>query len=316
MSPYRLTAGPLMGFTPAFLQSFAFNLQNPDRGPCVPVPAESANGDDWSFEGRPLRNAPSLFAQIAADMAARLPPADQDRPLSGCGPSKGGLDWYLTGVRSDPERDRFGFTFHRKGKDGKARIGQFYEVASDRGRTFVGINTIACPHFCLSQESQWSREAAANTDLLRTTVFSKKGPPDWEGMRAPFAEVLPLLSLALYQARGDEPLSVRSDRYRGWTNASSAFDGPQDVADWLAPAFRNREFASVRTLRKIDFFDRYGRMPHQESVLEARWFKPYKKSEWYLEISYRQVSGESTVPSAVTALAQAAIGEPATEEGV
>ena len=68
-----------------------------------------------------------------------------------------------------------------------------------------------------------------------------------------------------------------------------------------------KESGSVRTLRQIRFLDRFGLQP-REPVLYARWFRPWKRADWYLEINYRQRPGEATVPEAVTNLAWKASG--------
>jgi hypothetical protein len=293
--------------TPAFLHAFALNLQTPDRGPFVPVPCGGHGEGEWSFEGRPFRNSPELFVQLAADLAGHLPAPDYDRPLDGFPPSENKLDWYLTHARCEPPRDQFSFTFQKKKKGERGARGRLYEVASFRGNTAVTVSAMARPNFCLTQESQWSREGDGNMDLLRATFFSKKGPPDWERLPVSFGEVLWLLSIALYETRGDDFIRAQADRHQGWVNASSEFKDPSAVFSWLAPALQNRESGSVRTLRHIQYIDRFG-LNHREPVLYARWFRPYKKSDWYLEINYRQKPGETTVPAAVTNLAWKASG--------
>jgi hypothetical protein len=304
---YRTPAGPLIGLDPSFVHAFALNLETFDRGPYVPMPSPGLQGAEPRFEGRPFRNSPEIFLQISSDLATRLPKPDDDRPLDGFSPSEEGLRWYLTHSRCEPPRDFFSFTFQQKGKGKKAPRGRLLEVFSCLGTTAVSVSTAARPNFCLTQESQWSRDEDGNMDLLRAIFFSKKGPPDWKDLAVPFGEVLSLLSLALYETWGVGFLRVQEDRHQGWMEASREFKSPESVASWLEPAFHAKESGSVRTLRQIWFRDRFG-LDREDPVLYARWFRPYKKSDWYLEINYRQRPGEASVPTPVKDLARKANG--------
>jgi hypothetical protein len=291
MTAYRLPAGPPIALTTSFIQTFAVNLESPGRGPFVPIPASELSGQESRFESRPFRSSPDAFLQFASELGRRLPDPDWERPLNDIEPSQDGLRWYLTSLRCEPERELLSFILQQmKEPRGKGPRGRFVSVNASHGVVEVSVSKNVSPHAGVTQESLWGREGDRNMNLLRTVFFSKKGPPIWGDLSLPLPEIINLLSLALYGALDGEGLRVQVDRHWGPARESWQFESAEEIAAWISPAFVARESGSVRTLRRIRWRDQFG-IEREEPVVYVRWFQPWKRAPWYLEINDSGIPG-------------------------